>query len=255
MSVQPAAQRRQTCRRPEGAGAVVRVWVVREDAGVTAADAQAWLSPQERSRAEGLAAKEDRWTFSVSRALQRTLGARYLGVPGDQVEISRACAHCPHGGHGKPHFPAAPGLDYSVSHTQGVIVLAASTGTRVGVDAESGSRAIDPAGLMRLLASEPERRALSFAPEPDERALLRLWARKEAVVKLTGHGLPRVPFTALSVDGPVARLDAPPAGWPHGALHLTDLPLTRGPVAALATHRQRPKVTVTELTRVADLTL
>jgi 4'-phosphopantetheinyl transferase len=230
----------------------VRIWVVRE--GAAAADAEPWLSPEERSRADGLAVADVRWTFILSRALQRALGARRLGVPADQVEISRACTHCPDGGHGKPHFVAAPELDYSVSHTQGLIVLAASDNTRVGVDVESGSRAIEPAGMTRLLASESELRTLPAAPELDERVLLRLWARKEAVVKLTGHGLLQVPFTALSVDGPVARIDAPPAGWPTEPVHLTDLPLGPGSVAALATTGRR-EVTVTELTRVADLDL
>jgi 4'-phosphopantetheinyl transferase len=230
----------------------VRIWVVRE--GATSADAEPWLSPEERSRADGLAVADVRWTFILSRALQRALGARRLGVPPDQVEISRACTHCPDGGHGKPRLVAAPELDYSVSHTQGLIVLAASDNTRVGVDVESGSRAIEPVGMTRLLASESELRTLPAAPELDQRVLLRLWARKEAVVKLTGHGLLRVPFSALSVDGSVARIDAPPAGWPTEPVHLTDLPLGPGSVAALATTRRR-KVTVTELTRVADLTL
>ncbi|MFF9625764.1 4'-phosphopantetheinyl transferase family protein [Streptomyces griseosporeus] len=232
---------------------VVRVWVVRDGADV--ADAEGWLSRHERSQAAGLAVDDLRWTFVLSRALQRALGARHLGVPADRVEISRACAHCPDPGHGKPHFTAAPELDYSVSHTRGLIVLAASTGTRVGVDVESGSREIEPAGMARLLASESELRALPSAADREPRELFRLWARKEAVVKLTGHGLLQVPFTALSVDGSVARLDAPPAGWPAGPVHLTDLALGDGAVAALATTRENPEVTVTELTRVADLTL
>ncbi|MFC6700816.1 4'-phosphopantetheinyl transferase family protein [Streptomyces thermocoprophilus] len=174
----------------------------------------------------------------------------------ERVGISRACAHCPDPGHGKPHFADAPELDYSVSHTRGLIVLAASTGTRVGVDVESGSREIEPAGMTRLLASEPELRALSStATALEPQALFRLWARKEAVVKLTGHGILQVPFTALSVDGPTARLDSPPPGWPEEPVHVTDLPLGDGVFAALATTCADPEVTVTELRRVADLAL
>ncbi|WP_353942660.1 4'-phosphopantetheinyl transferase superfamily protein [Streptomyces sp. HUAS MG91] len=233
---------------------VVRIWVV--EAEPAEADARSLLTPAELSRAGELAREQVRRTFVVSRAVQRALGARYLGVPAAEVGISRACAHCAHDTHGKPHFTAAPELDFSVSHTGDLVVIAAATDTRVGLDVELGNRMIEVDEMTRVLTTAGERRILAgHRGEALRTELFRIWARKEAAVKLTGHGLLQVPFTALSVDGPVVRIDTPPAGWPDEAVHLTDLPLGHGSVAALATTVAGPRTEIVTLPRVADLTL
>ncbi|MFF4732245.1 4'-phosphopantetheinyl transferase family protein [Streptomyces mirabilis] len=233
---------------------VIRIWVA--ESNLAERCVEHLLSPLELSRADELTNEQVRRTFVTSRALQRVLGAQYLGTPAAQVQISRRCFHCADDDHGKPRIVAAPDLDFSVSHTGDIVVLAASTEARVGVDAEVGSRTIEIDDMARVVASESERRSL--APESREslrRALFRMWARKEATVKLTGHGLRKVPFTGLSVDGPVARIDAPPAGWPKEDIYLTDLSLGYGCVAALATTEPQQEVAIVRLARVADLSL
>ncbi|MFI6523448.1 4'-phosphopantetheinyl transferase family protein [Streptomyces uncialis] len=232
--------------------AVVRIWVLDADTAHPAAERR--LSPSELARAREPAMRRVRPTYVTSRALQRTLGARYLGTPAEHTDISRTCFHCRDDGHGKPWLPAAPELDFSVSHTAGLVVLAASTDTRVGVDVEAGDRTIETGGMTRLLASDSERRHLP-ATDGDtlRRALLRLWARKEATLKLTGHGLLHVPFRELSVDGRTARIGTPPVNWPTRPIHLADLSLEHGYAAALATTRARPEITVIPLAQVADL--
>ncbi|WP_405700413.1 4'-phosphopantetheinyl transferase superfamily protein [Streptomyces sp. NBC_01383] len=233
---------------------VVRIWVV--EAQSAEAEARSLLSPAELSRADELGGEQVRRTFVTSRAVQRALGARYLGMPEPEVGISRACSHCSDGGHGKPHFTAAPELDFSVSHTGDLVVIAAATDTKVGLDVELVSRTMEIDEMVHILASEGERRGLAtYRGESRRAALFRIWARKEATVKLTGHGLLQVPFLTLSVDGPVARIDDPPADWPDEAIHLNDLPLGHGSVAALATTVPRPEIDIVTLPRVADLSL
>ncbi|MFE0651514.1 4'-phosphopantetheinyl transferase family protein [Streptomyces sp. NPDC059534] len=233
---------------------IVRMWVV--EAERAEGEARGLLTPAELARADELGREQVRRTFVTSRAVQRALGARYLGVPATEVGISRACSHCADDGHGKPHFTAAPELDFSVSHTGDLVVIAAATGTRVGLDVELGSRTIEIEEMVRMLASESEQRSLDgHSGESLRTALFRIWARKEATVKLTGHGLLQVPFPALSVDGPVVRVDGSPDGWPEEAIHLTDLSIGHGTVAALATTVPSPEIDVVTLPRVADLSL
>ncbi|MFE2011643.1 4'-phosphopantetheinyl transferase family protein [Streptomyces sp. NPDC059491] len=233
---------------------IVRMWVL--EARSAEAEARGLLTPAELSRADELGREQVRRTFVTSRAVQRALGARHLGVPAAEVGISRACAHCGDGDHGKPHFTAAPELDFSVSHTGDLVVIAASTGTRVGLDVELGSRTIEIEEMVRVLASESEQRSLDGLDGDTLRtALFRVWARKEATVKLTGHGLLQVPFSALSVDGPIVRVDGAPDGWPEEPIHLTDLSLSHGSVAALATTVAEPEVDIVTLARVSDLSV
>ncbi|MFJ9731407.1 4'-phosphopantetheinyl transferase family protein [Streptomyces sp. NPDC101169] len=231
----------------------VRVWVV-DARTADEAEAARLLSAAELDRAGELDVASVRRTFVLSRALQRTLGSRYSGAPAAEVDITRACAHCAHPGHGKPRFAAAPELDYSVSHSGDLVAIAASTDTRVGLDVEAGSRHVEPERMIPLLATESERTALAgLSGQALRRELFRLWAYKEAVVKLTGHGLLAVPFTALGVDGPVVRLTAPLDHWPGEAIRLTGLSLDEGYVSALATTGPPPEVAVDRLARVTDL--
>jgi len=189
---------------------------------------EAELAQAGRFRVEGA-----RNIFMTSRAVQRLIGAHYLGVPPREVQISRTCAHCG-GAHGRPRYVGST-IDYSVSHTTGWVILAAVEGGLVGVDVESTRtvRSIDDLARTVLTSSEVARLALVPSDERTD-AFLRLWTRKEATVKLTGHGL-AAPMTRIDVSGPDVVAHHMPAGWPDGAIHLHDVTVGEGHIAALAT--------------------
>ncbi|BCJ33543.1 4'-phosphopantetheinyl transferase [Actinocatenispora thailandica] len=212
----------------------VEVWVA--DAVALADRAEPLLSAAEAERSRRYVSAAARRLFVLSRALQRLLGSARLGVPADRVEIGRRCRLCTAGGdHGKPYLEGAPGLDYSVSHAGRLVLLAWSPGCRVGVDVEWLDRRLDPALLGARTLAAAEQAGLDALPAADRPAeFLRLWTRKEAAVKLAGHGL-TVPLAAVRVDGPTARLAEPPPGWPAEPLSLTALPVPDGYTAALAT--------------------
>src|SRR5690349_12208663 len=99
----------------------------------------ALLSPAETAHYEGLRVERVRERYLVSRALVRTVLPRRLGVaPADVVLRTRS--------HGRPEL-AAPGdrrrLDFNLSHTDGLIVLAVTDGTPIGVDVERTDRDVD----------------------------------------------------------------------------------------------------------------
>jgi 4'-phosphopantetheinyl transferase len=115
-----------------------------------------------------------------------------------------------------------------VSHAKGWLVLAVVGSGKVGVDIEAVSdraaddlpdRVFSPAEQHQFLLVERERRPAHF---------MTIWTRKEAAVKLTGHGL-AAPFSDLDVTGPTVIASPPPSNWPAGFIYLTDLPPKTNP--------------------------
>jgi len=196
-----------------------------------------FLSPSERVRAAALAAGRARDVFTTSRGLQRLVAVHYLRTSARGIRIVRDCAHCG-AGHGRPRL-AVDGLDYSVAHTRSWVVLAAVSEGLVGADLDE----VPNLGIVGTLAPRAltpcERNWLQRTPEEERPAeFLRLWVRKEAVAKLTGHGI-SAGLGRIDVRGTTALLGGnPPAGWPPGALHLLDAPFHDGHLLALAATRQ-----------------
>lgn len=220
----------------------VRVWIV--DAPAVAADARRLLSPAESQRAGRFVVPAARDLFIASRALQRALASRLLGVPASQVAFDRRCPYCDHGEHGKPRLVGLPSLDYSVSHSGTRVALAFTTQGRVGLDLEAEDRRADPGTLIPAIASAAEQRHLAGLSAGVLRpAVIRLWARKEAVAKLTGHGL-ALPLPQISAEHATATADPVPEGWPDAPVWLRDLELGPGYTAALASSPEAAEVTL-----------
>jgi len=185
------------------------------------------LSCEEQRQLGAFRSGAARRLFLASRVLQRLLGARYLGCDPREVTITRHCPRHGDGDHGRPRLTHPAGPDFSVSHSGRLVVLAYTFTGRVGVDVEEADRPVD-AGLMgRLVLSPQEEQALAEAPEPERPGRFRrIWTRKEAVLKLTGHGL-GVPLSRLWVDtvDDIAQIGDPPADWPTASIQLRDFPL------------------------------
>ena len=76
----------------------------------------------------------------------------------------RECGYCG-GPHGRPRFPGAT-LDYSVSHTDGWLVIAVVGRGLVGVDVERVDRVREVAGLADAILTPGERDHLGTVPGP-----------------------------------------------------------------------------------------
>lgn len=217
----------------------VEIWVA--DVTEIGPDVRRLLSDDERDRADSFLVPGARALFVASRVLQRRLGARYLGVPPESVVVERRCRLCGDEQHGRPYLPGGP--DYSVSHSATLVVLGYAEGRRVGVDVEADDRKIDVELLAGHVLSPVERESLAALDDaPARRRFLALWARKEATVKLTGHGL-LVPLPQVSVEHSTVQIGQMPDGWPDEPIGLLDLDLGAGYVGALAYTGPRPEVT------------
>ncbi len=157
---------------------------------------EAHLSAEERRRAGDYLSPSARAHFVTVRCALRVLLARHLRVAPAQVPLTA-------GPHGKPAVAGGAGrLTFSVTHTDGLALLAVTRGRAVGVDAER----VRPHADLRAVADRfftPRERA-ALAAWPDAQAFYRVWTRREAALKATGAGL----AGRVEVDASAA-----PCGW------------------------------------------
>jgi 4'-phosphopantetheinyl transferase len=191
------------------------------------------LDARERQRRQALGAGVAADTLLTSRAAQRIVLGRYLGVPPAEVTVDRGCALCGAPGHGRPRVAGAA-VDFSVSHTRDWLLLAVVGAGLVGADLDRLDPDRDADGLAALTLTPTEHAAYTrLAPADRPVAFLDAWVRKEAAMKLTGHGL-SAPPASIDVGSPVATA-ASVAKWPSTPLHLAPLPAPPEHRAALAT--------------------
>ncbi|MEO8302577.1 MAG: 4'-phosphopantetheinyl transferase superfamily protein [Betaproteobacteria bacterium] len=188
-------------------------------------EATALLSASERARAErwGTDALRHRWI--AGRAALRTLLGDVLGIAPPAVAIRR-------GLRGRPELvDASAGLDFNVSHTRGVALVAIARdlpeGTRIGVDIEHADRDVGADRLARKFLTPHERQTLADLDADGRRQrFLRYWTCKEAMSKATGDGI-AAPFRRLDIElAPSPRLQDGPAPYlpAHWKLHFAALP-------------------------------
>lgn len=185
------------------------------------------LDAEERRRAAALRRPADQELYAAAHsALRRRLGA-HLGVDPVAVELVRLpCPLCG-GPHGRPAVAGGAGPHFSLSHTDGLALLAFAD-RPVGADVERLPSASMVADVATSLHPR-EQAELSELPAADRPlAFARCWTRKEACLKGTGEGLAGGGMASLLVG-----TDAVPCtiqGWT-----LQDVPAPKGYAAAIAT--------------------
>jgi 4'-phosphopantetheinyl transferase len=155
---------------------------------------EALLDEDERARAMRFVRPRDRRRFVLAHAALRLFLARCLDVHPPAVRYES-------GIHGKPRLaPTLPALEFNLSHSGGVGVLAVARDRPVGVDVEELRDLPDALSIAAAHFSAAEREALRSLPPDEQRgAFFRGWTRKEAVVKASGEGLGRA-LDSFEVD-------------------------------------------------------
>ena len=141
------------------------------------------LSPDEQRRLAAYRSRESAERYVVTRALVRVvLGAR-LGVDPCDVVIS-------HTDRGKPVL--AESLQFNVSHSGDLILLAVSADRAVGVDVERRRDVERVQALVARWLTPDERDQVARIAESGlavSEAFLRVWSLKEARLKALGVGI------------------------------------------------------------------
>ena len=143
------------------------------------------LSGSERIRAGEFVFERDRTRSITARGLLRVILGRYLAIPPDALRLDS-------GATGKPVLSASQGrgIEFSVSHSHGLVLYAVTCDRRIGIDIERVRAVAGWAGVRGRVFS-PREHAVFRALPPDQQraAFFRAWTRKEACAKAWGQGL------------------------------------------------------------------
>lgn len=165
----------------------VHVWAVLLDVSQRTYDAHlATLSLDERARAAAYRFEEPQRRYVVARGALRELLGRYLGEPAGRIGLTVDQSQ-------KPRLAGKHGLadlNFNVSHSSELALIAFAFGYEVGVDVEKlrdvsrleqiARKFFHPTEANEVLAAPQHRRNVAF---------LRCWTGKEAVLKALGKGI------------------------------------------------------------------
>jgi 4'-phosphopantetheinyl transferase len=199
----------------------VTVWRIRLDPGEHTAELEGHLAADELERLERLRRSEVGRRWLVSRAALREILASELGVSPASVRLQVG----PHGRPGLDPSDHDAALDFNLSHSGELALVATARGPRVGIDVERLRPGRNPLRVADRYFSEAEAAAVRALPERDRpAAFLRYWTAKEALAKGLGSGL-TVPWGELELvqqpGGAMAPVKAA-EGW--RLLEVRDLP-------------------------------
>jgi 4'-phosphopantetheinyl transferase len=150
------------------------------------------LSTDEKVRANRYKNMDIRNRFVAGRGILRTVLGRFLAVDPSVIQISSTWF-------GKPVLAGFSGtsIDFNVSHSGNLMVIAISENHRVGIDLECIDQKIDARAAASIVFSSEE---IDYLHENENQPgkFFDIWTRKEAVLKTTGFGF-SYPSTRFSV--------------------------------------------------------
>jgi 4'-phosphopantetheinyl transferase len=151
------------------------------------------LSAEEKARAARFVYERDAQRFSSRRLRMRQILAGYLSCEPGVISFVA-------GEHGKPFLHPAHNSDlqFNLSHSEDMAVLAVARGLEVGVDVE-WIRAIEERIAERFFSPAEQTALANLPPEWATRGFFECWTGKEAFVKAQGVGL-SLPLDSFDVS-------------------------------------------------------
>jgi 4'-phosphopantetheinyl transferase len=184
------------------------------------------LSEEELEKQQRFHFERDRHRYLVTRAMVRTVLSRYAEVEPREWRFD-------FNPYGKPSISAehegARGIEFNVSHTDGLVVMGIARGRAIGVDVEDVcTRQADIAVADRYFANAEVVALRALRSECQHRRFFEYWTLKESYIKARGMGLSipldqfafeldEQPTIRLTVD---ARLQDEPERWTFWQLSL-----------------------------------
>lgn len=201
----------------------------------------AWLSEAERARADRFRFPEHALRWRVAHVALRDVLARATGrAPADVAFTTDRT--------GKPQLADEPRLQFNLSHSGDVALVAIGEAIPLGVDVELIKPVPEMRGVAESHFAHEEREALwSVAgEEPRLETFYRCWTRKEAYVKATGIGVgPALATFAVTIareDARLLRADGEPEATHEWSI--TDLKLELPYIGALAIRDPEVRITL-----------
>jgi 4'-phosphopantetheinyl transferase len=164
----------------------VDIWKVCLDKPAKAGFEMKVLSPDEIARGAQFHSEKDRLHFIRCRSALRGVLAGYIAIPATEIRFEYLSS-------GKPQLEASHNpraIEFNVSHSAGMALIAVSGEHRLGVDVERIREDVATAALADRFFSPREREGLRALPaQVRVRGFFACWTRKEAFLKATGDGL------------------------------------------------------------------
>ena len=192
------------------------------------------LDSDELARAARFRFPSKRDEFIVSRGTLRWLLGRYMNCLPEELRFT-------YSQYGRPQLDGpslGEGVEFNLSHSGDVIVLAFARACRIGIDVEQVRTDFGTAEIAERFFSLAEREALCKLPvEQRHAAFFTCWTRKEAFIKALGEGLshPLDQFdVSLNPGQPAALLATRPDADDTRRWSLRDIRVPAGYAGALA---------------------
>ncbi len=217
---------------------LVHLFLARPEALLEAAPQHAaWLSSEERARAQAFRQPGDGARYRATRALVRGVLAGVTGQPAAQLAFVQHS-------HGRPALHAGPeGLDFNASRSPGLLALVVTSFASCGVDVEDVTRKADVLGVARAFAPEEQAWLVGQSAEEARRRFFLLWTLKEATLKALGTGLTlslgACAFQLATGEPPRVRF-RPPVREAASDWAFTQLSPDSGHLVAVAVRRAGP---------------
>jgi 4'-phosphopantetheinyl transferase len=144
------------------------------------------LNEEERRRAARFSFEHDRAAFCLRRGVLRCLLESYGVATAGKVSFT-------YSSRGKPILASgqgSEGLNFNLSHSQGMAVYAMARFRRIGIDVECIRSFIEADDLVAQDFADEEKAAYeALPPLAREQGFFNAWTRKEAFLKALGEGL------------------------------------------------------------------
>ena len=189
------------------------------------------LSEQERTRMEYYQQEKDQLRYLFTQSSKREILGEYLKRPPQEIIFKE-------NEHGKP---SAEGLEFSISHTEGISLLAVSAQSPIGIDVERIKPLQDLNELVHRISSKAEKTSFkTLGNEQQLEKFYHLWTAKEAYLKSLGIGFEIEPETVESNFPKLSSVQA--EELPN--LKLLEVAFDSHFVAYLATKKENQKITL-----------
>ncbi len=143
------------------------------------------LGADEQTRAQRFHSKPARRQFILTRGYLRVLLGSHLRTAPQRLKFS-------YSEFGKPELRSEdnqPGIQFNVSHSQDVSLVAIATDRPIGVDIEYMRAGVHFSKLSQFLSPHEQNSIRAMPMECQREELFKCWVRKEAYLKARGDGL------------------------------------------------------------------
>ncbi|HEU4640194.1 MAG TPA: 4'-phosphopantetheinyl transferase superfamily protein [Candidatus Binatia bacterium] len=210
-------------------GGNAHVWAVElDDSGFDGFKWHGRISPEEQARAVRFKFDKDQRRYIIAHAALRDVLAAYTNAEAASLQFND-------GPNGKPKLAPpfdASGIEFNLSHSHELALVAVNQTGEVGVDIEFAKPDFDFLEVANRFFTKREVAALRALPsEFQSQAFYKCWTGKEAFLKAKGTGLSgELDEVKITLSGEHVQIKANVAGW-----SLAELDPPEGYEAALVT--------------------